>query len=68
MQYNYVMQPQDIPVYGYMPSAYSRDSIKIDEWSSLLGNSGILEQKQATSIWKRFKCFINRNFSCIYLN
>ena len=31
MHYNYVMQPKDIAVYGYMPSAYSRDSINIDE-------------------------------------
>ena len=63
MQYNYLMQPKDVPVY-----AYSRDSINIDEWSSLSGNSSILEQKQTTCIWKRFKYFINRNFNRTYLN
>ena len=63
MQYNYVMQPKDISVY-----AYSRDSINIDEWSLLSGNSSILEQKQTTSIGKKFKYFINRNFNCTYLN
>ena len=52
------MELKDGLMYCYMPSAYSRDSINIGEWSSLLGNLNILEQKQITSIWKRFKYFI----------
>ena len=67
MQYIYVVEPKDIIVYYYMPSAYSTDSINIDEWSLLLKNLGILERKQTTSIWKRFKYFINRNSNCTYL-
>ena len=51
------MQPKDVPVYSYMPSAYSRDSINIDEWSLLLGNSSILRQKQTTKILKKIQIF-----------
>ena len=64
MQYNCAMQPKNIPVYGNMPHAYTRDSINIDKSSLLLENLGILERKQTTSIWKRFKYFIIRNFNC----
>ena len=63
MQYNCAMQPKNVPMYGNMPRAYTRDSINIDKLSLLLENLGILERKQ-TSIWKRFKYFIIRNFNC----
>ena len=55
-------------MYCYMPSAYSRDSIKIGEWSSLLGNLSILEQKQTTRIWKTFKYFINEIFKILIVH
>ena len=62
------MELKDGLMYCYMPNAYSRDSINIGEWLSLLGNLSILEQKQTTSIWKRFRYFSNRNFNCTYLD
>ena len=40
LSFNYVLQPSSVPVYGYMQSCYTRETINFNECTSLLNEQG----------------------------
>ena len=62
--YEYVIQPQMVPVYGYMQTSYNRDQINLDEWSYITNN---VEQGDCT-FRKGMKQYFNKLLCCISLD
>ena len=61
--YEYFMQPQIVPVYGYMHASFNRDQINLDKWPYIIPN---IEQGDRT-LWKGMKQHFNKLLCSISL-